>query len=89
MVFTLGPSAHLPCLWFNLETDRNDNPLPDNHESPLAAVVARDFIAITSLVLERFKTCIPDEWFTECPHPLLCDVLFYPSSETGVRVFVE
>ncbi|WP_430453732.1 hypothetical protein [Rhodopirellula europaea] len=75
--------------WFNLETDRNDNPLPDNHESPLAAVVARDFIAITSLVLERFKTCIPDEWFTECPHPLLCDVLFYPSSETGVRVFVE
>ena len=75
--------------WFDLETDRDGDPLPDGHESPLAAIVARDLASITSLVLGRLKTCTPDDWLAECPHPLLGDVHFHPSSETGVRVFIE
>ena len=75
--------------WFELPL--SDTGLPSTSVSTDLAseIVRRDFTQIAALAIERITSSVPDDWLNECPHPVLNQMLFHPTANGGVKVFLE
>ena len=74
--------------WFEFPLTEDGTPAGSG-DSPASQTVTRDFERITDLVLNRLKSSIPADWLTECPFPILNQLLFHPTDVGGTKVFLE
>lgn len=75
--------------WIEFPLDSDGKQLQHGEDKQFADVVRRDFDQVTSLVLTRLNACMPADWLCECPCPILNELLFHPTSNAGIHVFLQ
>lgn len=75
--------------WHVFPLSNDGMPVEGGDRGCLAEIIQGDFNQIVSVVVSRFRTCMPPDWLAECPHAMLKQVLYRPIDVTGMRIYVE